>query len=334
MNGRELMLSFLGGKKGDRIPVCPIFDRDYMIKAAGMGARPWEEMGNKDRLAVIEGCYRRHPKVDFVFCPSGAGKLPRVDVPKLEDMQDVSRLRQFWGEPLTSEQVLASGIYDYMPSLLQTYGREVLLAFTINVPFAHALSMFGGYEDGLVAITQHRTEFINIYMELCRRTASFLKAGASLGFEAVWITQYYAGCDTISPKIYREIALPGEKFLFEAVRDAGLKAMYWFLGDLTPILPDILQVRPDAIVLEPGRKGYTVDIGEIRRIVGSGVGLCGFPDEQDMVNGSRENIAADIRGQVKAAGNGPLAMTTPILKADVDPATVDFFIDEVHKYST
>ncbi len=332
MTGKERMMCFLNGGRPDTIPVCPMFDRDYMIKAAGLGNRNWDEMANPERLAVIEGCYERHRNVDFIFCPTGRGSLPRIEPPSIESKITPQMLKELWQEPLSSQQILDSKIYEYMPQLLKNYGNDVLLAFTINVPLAYAMNIFGGYENGLVAMAQRTEEFKLVYMELCRRTASFLKTGSLLGMQCVWITQYYAGADTISPGMYREVVLPGEKFLFQEARNLNLKTMYWFLGDLMPILKDLLEVRPDALVLEPGRKGYVIDVGVIRKTAGNDVGLCGFPDEQHMVDGNRKGISDAVQQQIRTAGSGPLAMTTPILKADVDESTVDFFIDEVHKY--
>ena len=55
-------------------------------------------MDSANRLAVIEGCYRRHPKVNFIFCPADSGNLPRIAVPPFDDTKDTARLRQLWGE--------------------------------------------------------------------------------------------------------------------------------------------------------------------------------------------------------------------------------------------
>ena len=50
-----------------------------------------------------------------------------------------------------------------------------------------------------------------------------------------------------------------------------------------------------------------------------------------MKHDRRDEIILDIRGQRQKAGNGPLAMTTPILKADTACETVDFYIREVRR---
>ena len=330
MNGRELMSRFLEGENVDRLPVCPMFDRDYMMKAAGIPERPWGELENPERLAVIEGCYRRHPGVDFVFCPSGTvdrslyGPAGRNFDPTGEDPDGLAGQI---GEPPSVSQVLGTGIYEYLPGLVDRLGQDALPAFTINVPFAHTVELFGAYEQGLVALAARPDAFKVVYLALCRRQVSFMEAAAGTGMPAVWITQYYAGCDTISPSTYREVALPGERLLFDAAQRLGLKTMYWFLGDLLPILPDILTLRPDALVLEPGRKGYLVDVDSVRKVAGPGLNICGCPDEQDVAFGRLEGISASVRAFVKAATDGPMAVTTPILKADTDEATVDFLIE-------
>jgi hypothetical protein len=194
------------------------------------------------------------------------------------------------------------------------------------------VDLFGGYEAGLMALAGRFETFREVYLALCRRQVPFLEAAASTGMPAVWITQYYAGCDTISPKAYREVALQGERLIFDAARRLGLKTMYWFLGDLLPILPDILTLEPDALVLEPGRKSYRVDVGSVRQAAGPGLSICGCPDEQDMAFGRREGLSASVGEFVRAANDGPVAVTTPILKADTHEATVDFLIRECRKH--
>ena len=329
------MLRFLDGENGERLPVCPMFDRDYMMKAAGIPERPWGELENPERLAVIEGCYRRHPDVDFVFCPSGTvdralyGPAGRTFDPTGKDPDGLAREI---GDPPSVAEVLGTGIYEYMSGLVDRLGQDVLPAFTINVPFAHTVDLFGGYEQGLMALAARPDAFKAVYLALCRRQVSFMEAAAGTGMPAVWITQYYAGCDTISPSTYREIALPGERLLFESAQRLGLKTMFWFLGDLVPILPDITTLRPDALVLEPGRKGYEVDVGSVRQVAGPELGVCGCPDEQDMAFGRLGGITASVQAFVKAAADGPMAVTTPILKADTDETTVDSLIEACRRH--
>ncbi len=330
MNGRERMQRFLDGENVERLPVCPLFDRDYMLKAAGFPDRPWEDLGNPDRLAVVEGCYRRHPTVDFLFCPSGQidrslyGPTVRAFDPSVVDPDGVASQVS---DPPSMAAVLESGTYDYMPDILDGLGQEVLPAFTINIPFAHTIDLFGGYEQGLMALASRPDAFRAVYLALCRRQVSFLEAATSTGMPAVWITQYYAGCDTISPVKYREVALPGERLIFEAGRRLGLKMMYWFLGDLLPVLPDILSLKPDALVLEPGRKGYQVGVDPVRQVAGPELSICGCPDEQDMAFGRRDGVTRSIKGFARAALDGPVAVTTPILKADTDEGTVDHLLE-------
>ncbi len=328
------MLRFLDGENAGRLPVCPMFDRDYMMKAAGFPERPWAELDNPERLAVIEGCFRRHPDVDFVFCPSG--RLDRAlygpAVSAFDRTQtDPEALSQQISDPPSTAAVLESGVYGYMPEILKGIGQEVLLAFTVNVPFAYTVELFGGYEQGMLALATRKDAFRAVYLVLCRRLVSFLEAGASAGMPAVWVTQFYAGCDTISPSMYRDIALPGERLILDAARRLGLKTMYWFLGDLIPILPDIVSLRPDALVLEPGRKDYRVDVDSVRRAAGPGLSICGCPDEQDMAFGRLCGISDSVQTFVKAAADGPVAVTTPILKADTDGTTVDFLIEQCRR---
>jgi len=339
MNSRERMLAALNGNAVDGIALCPNFDRDYMMKAAGYaGLRPsgetdsdglWTSLPNEDRRRIVRGYYDRHPDIDLVFCPTGRSARPEITWPEFLEGGSLDTLLERIPEPPSVQDILDAELYAYHAELLSAIGKQTLLSSTINIPLATVMDLFGGFQDGLVALMTQPDLFKQIYMKLCHWLLPRLETAASVGLEAVWITQYYAGMDTISPELYRNIVLPGEQLFFEKARDVGLKTLFWFLGDLQPIVPDIMQNRPDALVLEPGRKGYAVEIGAIRAAAGADICLCGCPDELAMTEGNLDRIRQDITDQVDRNGEGPLAITTPILKADTALETVDFLIKTV-----
>lgn len=328
------MLAALEGRPVDRLPVCPQFDRDYMIKAAGYPeVRPvggvdsdgvWDTLDNEARGRVVAGCFARHPDVDFVFCPTG--RVPAAVAPQVVPQASAAALAGLIPDPPGTPAFIDAGLYRYHEPLLAGIGREVLLGFTVNVPLGAVFDLCGGFQEGLMAMAVEPEAFGRAYLKMCAWILPRLRAGAAAGHAAVWVTQYYAGADTISPAMYRTIVQPGEQLIFDEARRLGLKTMFWFLGDLQPLVPDIMRGRPDALVLEPGRKGYAVDIGAVRAAAGGGVCLCLCPDEPAFKNGDTGRIAADIHARHRAGRGGPLAVTCPILKADTESATVDAFI--------
>jgi uroporphyrinogen-III decarboxylase len=334
MTSKERVRAVFEGRQPDRLPICPVFNGDYVIKAAGLPREKWDAwdlMSNAEIMSVFGGCHRRHPEIDLIVCTTGSSRTPAPPRPHISKVSAPLDIPKLLPAPQTVNEVLASGIYDYLPGMVSQYGQETFLAFVTVMPLATTVNIFGGYEDGLVAMLTQRAAFEQTYLRLCENLIPRMRAAASLGMEAVWFTQFWAGCDTISPELYRELVLPGEKMLFEEARRLGLKTFFWFLGDLARILPDIMQNKPGILILEPGRKGYTVDLGQIRAIAGPAAVLSAFPDETAMRSNDHAAISAGLRAQLAQGGSGPMIITTPILMADVACETVDFLIEEVKR---
>jgi uroporphyrinogen-III decarboxylase len=121
------------------------------------------------------------------------------------------------------------------------------------------------------------------------------------------------------------------------VREAkrmGLKVLLWFLGDCMPLLEDIVELGVDALVVEQPRRGYSSDVGEIRRRVGQRLCVFGWTPELAMIKSDRQAIRRAVETQIRAAGlEGAFVMGTTYLTNEVRCETVDFLCDEVLRVS-
>ena len=148
----------------------------------------------------------------------------------------------------------------------------------------------------------------------------------------MWFTSYYQGADTISPKTYAEVVFPCEQEVCQEARDAGLFVLNWYLGDLMPMLDQVMQLPLDALVLEQGRKGYETDPVAIRERVGPHFCLFGYGYEQDYCEFRRERLTAELQRQIEGAGRGGAFVAgTPIMPPDARPEAVDFYFAEARR---
>ena len=146
------------------------------------------------------------------------------------------------------------------------------------------------------------------------------------------MTEYMAGADTISPRMYREFVFPYEQALAREAHALGLKVYLWYLGAVMPLLPDIARLEIDALFPEQGRKGYDVDIVEIRRQVGDSMCLIGFNDERYLIAGNQETLAGEIQRQIEGAGrDGAFIMGTTIVTDEVPLAHMDSYVEAVER---
>lgn len=99
---------------------------------------------------------------------------------------------------------------------------------------AHAFTMNASYIDACYALgfepaMQMMLEAPELFTAVCeRRDAGArrrMRQLAEAGAEAVFIADSWASCDIISPAMFEQFALPYQRSMVNAAREAGLKAV-------------------------------------------------------------------------------------------------------------
>jgi len=230
------------------------------------------------------------------------------------------------------EYWIEDGFLSNLEYLLPRYGDTHFLMFPLNTIFADAIDLFGGFEEGLVALHTKRELFHRALEAIVERKISRLRAGASLGAPGAWMIEYAAGADIISPRTYQEFVFPYEQAVVQEAHRLGLKVYLWYLGHVMPLLDHIGRLGLDALFAEQGRKGYEVDVVEMRRQLGDRICLIGFNDEQALIQGDRDALTREIARQIEGAGaHGAFIMGTTIITEDTPLEHVDFYIDTVRR---
>jgi hypothetical protein len=263
MTSKERLLALMSGRAVDRAPVFAIYDGEYGLRAAGYPRdkwQSWDELPDAEVGAVLGRIHDRHPRSDLIVCTTGNGRHPVARLPHISATGDPAALPRRLGELPTAADVHRWGIYDYFGDVARAHGQRLTLASVIVVPLANTINAFGGYEDGLVAMITHREAFRELYLWACRAMIPRLEVARALGMHAVWITQFYAGLDTISPAAYRELIQPGEELIFEGARRLGLKTFFWFLYQGVTGRGQLCRVGPAAA----GRTAFFEQIWEDR----------------------------------------------------------------------
>jgi hypothetical protein len=239
---------------------------------------------------------------------------------------------EFLGPTPPPEFWIEDGFLSNLEYLLQRYGHSHFLMFPLNTIFADALDLFGGFEEGLIAL-HTKGELVHKALEaIVEWKISRLRAGAILHAPGAWMIEYTAGADTISPRAYREFVFPYEQKVIQEAHRLGMLVYLWYLGHVTPLAQDIGRLGVDALFPEQGRKGYPVDIVELRHLLGDRTCLIGFNNEQDMIEGNRQALSHEIERQIQGAGrNGAFIMGTTIVTEETAPETIDYYIEEVNR---
>jgi len=102
----------------------------------------------------------------------------------------------------------------------------------------------------------------------------------------------------VSPRLYRQFALPYEQRIFAAVHEMGALARLHICGNTTRILADMAESGADIIDVD-----WMVDMGQAAEAFGSRAAVCGNQDPVAvMLNGTPAEVAAQVRSCVIAGG--------------------------------
>lgn len=142
-----------------------------------------------------------------------------------------------------------------------------------------------------------RPEWLTELLEVCSEVAiAFARAQVEAGADIIGLGD--AVCSQISPKMYRQFALPYEQRIFQAVHEMGAVARLHICGNTTRILPDMLQSGADIVDLD-----WMVDLERAAQLVADRVALCGnFDPVAVMLQGTPEQVRAATLACVQKGG--------------------------------
>lgn len=246
----------------------------------------------------------------------------------IQTLEDIARVI---GPRPQEADLVASGRCAPLRHLVAKYPDRHFSTQT-STPMVHALSSCGGYVPGLTTLVGDRPLFRKILERHAENTCAQFAADRQAGAASTWFTSYYTGADTISPRDYAEVVFPFEYMICAEARRQGLFVLNWYLGDLMPNLDQVMELPLDALVLEQGRKGYTIDPVEIRRRVGPRFCLFGFAFENDFCIFNRDGLTRELRRQIEGAGcQGAFVVGTPIMPPNAHPEAVDYYFNEARR---
>lgn len=370
MNGKERIAAALEGRRPDRVPVFTIYNSGYVMRATGYDVRAWETASPEERIRYIEDGFRLHADLDGFFVHIGAepGWAEAHDVEQFEGYwritnRDTGEQYGLWpdgnrcdaegqslpissfGESLVQsiedidavlpvlspEQIEASGRFEPLRRLRASYPDRHFTTQTSS-PFIGAINACGGLVQGLTAMAFQPDLFRALLERETERQIARLDPATEAGADSTLFTCYYTGADTIAPSDYASLVFPFEEAICAEAKRRGLYVLDWYLGGLMPNLDTVMRLPIDALVLEQGRKGYSIDLGEIRARVGPSFCLFGFGIEGDYCAFNREGLTRTLEEQYAAAGQcGAFVAGTPLMPPDAQPAAVDYYLDQARR---
>jgi MtaA/CmuA family methyltransferase len=142
-----------------------------------------------------------------------------------------------------------------------------------------------------------RPEWLQELLEICAEVSvAFARAQVEAGADIIGLGD--AVCSQISPKMYRQFALPYEQRVFAAVREMGAVGRLHICGNTTRLLPDMARSGAQIIDLD-----WMVDFGQAAQVLGNEVAPCGnFDPVKVMLQGTPATVRKAVRACVLMGG--------------------------------
>ncbi|MFP4345445.1 MAG: uroporphyrinogen decarboxylase family protein [Anaerolineales bacterium] len=243
-----------------------------------------------DILQAISDPYRE--AVDFgaeVAFPEDG--LPQSQQPLLADPADLQTLRR--PDPTTGRRM--SDRLQALRRMRDFAGDEIPVMGWVEGSLAEAADLRG--VTNTLLDTYERPEWLLELLERCVEVGiDFARAQVEAGAHIIGLGDSIAS--QISPKMYRKFALPYEQRIFEAVHEAGALARLHICGDVTRILPDMVQSGADIIDLD-----WMVDMEAAAEAYGDRLSLCGnFDPVTVMLQGTPQEVYEATLRCMRAGG--------------------------------
>ena len=269
MNSKERCLAAIQGRPVDRVPVFPLL----MFFAQSRQGISYREFATNGRaLADAQLNIRHRFPVDALTACSDAFRVaadlgaemvypedrtPYAASPLVRSEADLRQLKR--PDPLRKGSRMADRTLG-LQCMLDAVGQECLVLGWVDMPFAEACSLCGVTEFMLMlhddpslahAILQFLTGIVvDFGLAQLQTGAPMIGAGD-------------AAASLISPRQYREFALPYQQIVVDAMHAAGGLVKLHICGNTTHLLPDMLRTRADLFNVD-----HLVDFQQACRVYG------------------------------------------------------------------
>ena len=275
MNPKERLFARMAGVPVDKIPNLNI----VMLFAAQHAGIPYGKF-TSDYHFLVEAQLKT--AVDFGIdilstmsdpfretCDFGApvrfveDDLPVCEKSVLLDISDWQKLRKW--DPMTSVRTLDR--IRAVEMFKREMGEEYAILGWVEGAFAQLCDL-ATVGDGMMMVMDEPEEASKALRFIADQEIMCAKAQIAAGADIIGIGDAVASL--ISVDMYRELIMPTEKHIIDAVHQAGAKVKLHICGDITRLLPDMLSLGADIVDID-----YMVDYAKTVALSGERSAVCG-----------------------------------------------------------
>jgi len=132
----------------------------------------------------------------------------------------------------------------------------------------------------------------------------------------------------MSPRMYREIVMPGHRKTFDYAHSLGLPVIVHSCGYVEPLIPGLVEAGMDCLQVMEVKAG--MDPLRIKREFGDRIALFGGMDARNLVANDRRAIERELSEKIPALmeGSGYILHSDHSIPDTCDYETYRFFVDE------
>jgi uroporphyrinogen decarboxylase len=311
MESRDRVKAALAFGEVDVVPCIPPFQGFWALMAAGFkvsetfrepmkGAEAQVAMLGKvpfdsfevvwDWLSPVEACGCR------VKIPDDGNPVTVERVVK--SIEDVEKLQ------VPDLRVHARSVSDLKVAefLVEKYGKKNYTYATLALPFTLAGELRG--VEALMLDIIRNPQLVHRLIDFSSRVLlEYAKAVKETGVDAIFWCDPTASADLISPKHFKNFAVPYIKGLIEKTKEMGLGAFIHICGNTTDRLDTILEIAPHLMSVDT-----KVDLANAKRVLGNKVAVMGNVDTTNILLKKPEDILAEGKACLAKAGKVGYAM--------------------------
>jgi len=351
MNSKELVLRALHGEKTPTVPAGAHgwglykFARKGILSDYSDEKKAWQIHG--EELAAIEEDFQETFWPDYMHMAEAffESKKELINAPENSDL--LAAVRRLESKKVIDEfldivyeDAAALGKqkkFDHLKILSGKYGDRIFVFLETEGPVHDLLDGDGilGFELGMLHLADNPEMLVYLMEGMFERQLEYVRAVKNFGSHAYCQSESYFGADLVSPMMYKNLLFPIHRAFYKEVENMGLLPIMNFWGYVTPIAKYLKDTNIRGLLIDESRKGYTLDVGEIKRELGSEIGLFGnVSSESTLLKGSEKDVENEVRSQIEKAGanGGFLSCCGPPIAFGTPEANVKMLIDAARNF--
>lgn len=265
-------------------------------KMAEMQIELWKEYSH-DMLLIENGTATLAEAlgVEVIYRKKGAPVAHGTVLKQLEDVRKLEMPENLWESPLVKAQLLT------VERLVQYFDRTTFLIGRADQgPFSLAAQLYGMERLLEDMMDEDAEEDILKLLDFCTNVCiMYHEKLLSLGVPMTSMGDSTAGPDVISPSMYKEIVLPYEKRVVDAVHKKGGMVALHICGNATKIIGNMCETGADILEIDQKTnlkeallysKGKCALLGQVNPVLLSG-------GTMEQVKEATEDIVQTIGGK-------------------------------------